>query len=66
MPNSIRFPPAGKPGVIILRPALPLLSQLRQLAMEAIAYMKTESPRDSIWIIEPGRIRLFKAEVDAG
>jgi hypothetical protein len=34
--------------------------------MEAIAYMKTESPRDSIWIIEPGRIRLFKAEVDAG
>jgi predicted nuclease of predicted toxin-antitoxin system len=52
--NSIRFPPAGKPGVIILRPALPLLSQLRQLAMEAIAYMKTESPRDSIGSLSRG------------
>ena len=52
--NSIRFPPAGKPGVIILRPALPLLSQIRQLAMEAIAYMKTESPRDSIGSLSRG------------
>jgi predicted nuclease of predicted toxin-antitoxin system len=57
--NPLRLPPRGKSGVIILRPPLPLLTLIVQVASEVLPFLTKESPEGKIWIVEMGRIRIY-------
>lgn len=60
--NPLRFGPSNTPGIIVLRPARPVMEQIRSLAMETAAYLGVEDPLGRIWIVEPGRIRIHTPE----
>lgn len=57
--NSLRFPPAGGPGTIVLRPHRPSHVEIAGLFEEALARLGSEAIRGRIWIIEPGRVRIY-------
>lgn len=60
--DPLRLPPQGTPGVIVLRPGLPLLGLIRQVAAEVLPFLESESPAGKIWIVELGRIRIHSPE----
>jgi len=55
--NPFTYPPAGTPGIVVLRPnrqdKLTLLGLLRRL----IGVLKQRSPEQQIWIVGADRIR---------
>lgn len=53
-----RFPPGPTNGIVILRPKRPLMSLIQGLLKEALRALATEEITGSIWIVEPGRIRV--------
>jgi len=57
--NPIRFPPAPTPGIIIVRPPRPVLPQIRATLAAALPDLKRRPVSGKLWIIEPGRIRLY-------
>jgi hypothetical protein len=55
----LRFPPDKSSGIIIIDPGprgshRALLERARQL----LAIVETRSPDPSLWIVEPGRLRI--------
>jgi predicted nuclease of predicted toxin-antitoxin system len=62
--NPFRFPPRSAPGIMVLRPQNPKLEQVRSLLFNALARLKEESIEGRLWIVEPGRIRIYLAEND--
>jgi predicted nuclease of predicted toxin-antitoxin system len=58
--NPLRFPVAGTPGLIVLRPPRPLLSVIERLLKDLPPLLRRERPEGQLWIIEPGRLRIFK------
>jgi len=57
--DPIRFPPAA--GTIVLRVPVPSLTMIRSLLRQAIGHTADESPEGQIWIVEPGRIRMWRS-----
>jgi len=57
--NPIRFPPGQTPGIVIVRPLRPVLSQIRATLRAALPDLKRRALAGKLWIVEPGRIRLY-------
>ena len=59
--NPVAFPTADTPGIIILRPGRPLVSIIRHLVAQLPQCLNREQLRDHLWVVEPGRLRIFVA-----
>ena len=59
--NPFRFPTRGSSGTIVLRVTVPSLRMIRLLLEQAIAFTGTESIEEKIWIVEPGRVRIWRS-----
>lgn len=60
--NPLRFPPTDSHGIIVLRPRKPILPALRALLTAALSELKSRPLEGKLWIIEPGRIRVYEPE----
>jgi len=57
--NPLRFPPAGRPGTIVLRPHRPSPVEIAELFESALQRLQIDRVRGRIWIVEPGRVRIY-------
>jgi hypothetical protein len=57
--NPLRFPVADTPGIIVLRPPGPFLRLIARLVEELPALLRREQPAGRLWILQPGRLRVF-------
>jgi len=62
--NPFRFPPQSAPGIMVLRPQNANLSQIRSLLFNALSRLNEESIEGRLWIVEPGRVRVYVPEND--
>lgn len=60
--NPLRFPPAPTPGIIIVRPPRPVLAHIQATLASALPDLRGRSLCGKLWIVEPGRIRLYDPE----
>jgi predicted nuclease of predicted toxin-antitoxin system len=60
--NPFRFPPESASGIIVLRPQGANISQVRSLLFQALARLDEESIKGRLWIVEPGRVRVYVPE----
>jgi predicted nuclease of predicted toxin-antitoxin system len=59
--DPMRFPPAKTAGTLVLRAPVPSMAMIRLLLDQAIRYADSESPEGKIWIVEPGRVRIWES-----
>jgi len=45
----------------VLRVPVPSMSMVRLLLEQAIGHTAMESPEGEIWIVEPGRVRIWES-----
>jgi predicted nuclease of predicted toxin-antitoxin system len=58
----LRFPPVETEGIVILDPGpAATMTAITQRLEEFVAATRTHSVRSSLWIVEPGRIRIRPA-----
>ena len=62
--NPLRFPTAGTPGLVVVRPPRPLLGAIEATLRAALPRLLDGSVRGKLWIVEQGRIREYQAEVE--
>lgn len=61
--DIIRFPPCESTGIVILRPRKRVtITDLEKLIMQLIEYIKTNSIKNQLWVIEKDRIRIHQSE----
>jgi len=58
----LTYPPARYPGIVVLRHPRPTLAGLLSLVRQVVALLGEESPAGSLWIVEPGRVRVHDPE----
>lgn len=58
--NTIRFPPQGTSGLVVLRGPNQLFPTMRILVETLIDALARESPAGRLWIVEPGRLRIHE------
>jgi hypothetical protein len=56
--NPFRFPPGDTEGIIVVRPPRPILPAVRSTLLSILPQLKTLPIRGTLWIVEPGRIRI--------
>jgi len=56
--NTIEYPPDQYNGLIVLRHPRPTLDGMRRLVDQIVYALRSESPVNQLWIVEPGRIRI--------
>lgn len=56
--NVLAFPPGGTPGVIVLRGRDALLRTIDILIESLSQALENDEPTGTLWIIEPGRLRI--------
>lgn len=59
--DPLHFPPADTAGTIVLRPPVPSMAMIRLLLEQALERARTELPAGRIWIVEPGRVRVWQS-----
>jgi predicted nuclease of predicted toxin-antitoxin system len=59
--DPLRFSPAGTAGTVVLRAPVPSMAMNKMLLTQAISRAETDSPKGQIWIVEPGRIRIWES-----
>ena len=64
--NPIRFPPGETPGIVIVRPPRPVVPMIRAILAAALPDLTARSLAGKLWIIEPGRIRLYDPDEEMG
>lgn len=52
------YPPASHPGIWVLRPVSQSIANTISLLRGALTLLETETPRNRLWIIEHGRVRI--------
>jgi predicted nuclease of predicted toxin-antitoxin system len=57
--NPFRFPPEPSEGIIVIRPPRPILSAVRSTLVSILPQLESTSVNGSLWIVEPGRIRMY-------
>jgi predicted nuclease of predicted toxin-antitoxin system len=57
--DPVRFAPSSSAGTIVLRPHRPSMRQIAALFEAALQRLAHEAPRDAIWIVEAGRMRIY-------
>ena len=64
--NPLRFPPLPTEGIVVIRPHRPLLALIRATLAAALTQLKRGPLKGRLWIVEPGRIRVYRpGEEDA-
>ncbi|HXA17318.1 MAG TPA: DUF5615 family PIN-like protein [Thermoanaerobaculia bacterium] len=58
--NPLRFSPVKTAGTIVLRPNRPSMPEINALMETAIERLGVDSPRERIWIVEAGRVRIYR------
>jgi predicted nuclease of predicted toxin-antitoxin system len=58
--NPLAFPPHLYAGIIVLRHPKPTTKRLLQLVEQLTQVLRTENPKGRLWIIEPGRLRIYE------
>ena len=53
------YPPQEYAGLIVLRHPQPSLARMRDLVRQIAVAIRQESPAGQLWIVEPGRIRVY-------
>ncbi len=60
-----RFPPYKTAGIVVIRiPKNPSLALLEKLIRQFLKSLSKMSVEKSLWIVEPGRIRIHQTEID--
>jgi predicted nuclease of predicted toxin-antitoxin system len=59
--DPLRFPPAGGPGIMVLRPQRNTLSMIREILTAVLLALEQDRIDGSLWIVEPGRVRAYRA-----
>jgi len=59
--DPIHFPPNNSAGTLVLRAPVPSMAMIRRLLEQAMAHGATASPKGQIWIVEPGRVRIWES-----
>ena len=62
--NPLRFPPGSTEGIVVVRPPRPVLSIIRATLAATLPDLKAQRLRGKLWIVEPGRLRLYDPEVE--
>jgi len=62
--NPLRFPPEPTAGVIVLRPQRPVIALIEATLRAALPALKSSDLRGALWIVEPGRIRVYDPDKD--
>jgi predicted nuclease of predicted toxin-antitoxin system len=57
--NPFRFPPENTEGIIVLRVPQPILPVVRATLASVLPLLKTQPIKGKLWIVEPGRIRVY-------
>jgi predicted nuclease of predicted toxin-antitoxin system len=52
------FPPSDYAGIIVLRPAVQTIANVRRLVGQVIALLLTEPLAGHLWIVDEGQIRI--------
>jgi predicted nuclease of predicted toxin-antitoxin system len=60
--NPFRFPPGHTEGIVVVRPPRPLLPLIQATVASVLPQLKTEPLRGRLWIVEPGRIRVYEPD----
>jgi predicted nuclease of predicted toxin-antitoxin system len=58
--DPLRFPPAGGPGIMVLRPRRNTLALIRETLTAALPALERDRIEGALWIVEPGRIRVYR------
>lgn len=59
--DPIRFSPVRTEGTIVLRTPIPSMGMIRRLLEQAESRGRIQAPRNQIWIVEPGRVRIWES-----
>jgi predicted nuclease of predicted toxin-antitoxin system len=59
--DPLRFPPAGGPGIMVLRPQRNTLSMIREILTAVLPALEHDRIEGTLWIVEPGRVRVYRA-----
>ncbi len=59
--DPLRFPPTDSAGTMVLRVPVPSMSMIRLLLEQAVGRAAIEPPEEQIWILEPGRVRIWES-----
>lgn len=57
--NPFRFPPSGTAGIVVIRPPRPVLPAIQATLTSVLTVLKAQSLKGALWIVEPGRIRIY-------
>lgn len=58
--NCLNYPPAGTPGIVVLRGPDNFFPTMRILIETLIQALSIHSPAGRLWIVEPGRLRIHE------
>jgi predicted nuclease of predicted toxin-antitoxin system len=58
----LRYPPDEYFGLVVLRDPRPTLQRLHDLLGQFLQTLAIESPGGKLWIVEPGRVRVYEPE----
>ena len=59
--NPFLYPPQEYPGIIVLRHPKPTRQSLLNLVSQLCETLKKMDPTHQLWILEPGRVRVFES-----
>ena len=62
--DPFRFPPERMEGIVVVRPPRATLPAIRATLVSVIAMLKSEPLKGFLWIVEPGRIRVYQPRQD--
>jgi len=57
--NPFAYPPAATAGIVVLRHPRPRLAAILRLVEELAAELQQRDPAGQLWIVEPGRVRIW-------
>lgn len=60
--NPFRFSPAHTAGVVIVRPHRMVASAIQQTLLSVLPELAARNVEGSLWIIEPGRLRVYEPD----
>jgi predicted nuclease of predicted toxin-antitoxin system len=62
--NPFRFPPEPLEGIVVVRPPRAILPLIRATLVSVLGELKSRPLKGMLWIVEPGRIRVYDAIED--
>jgi predicted nuclease of predicted toxin-antitoxin system len=63
--SPFRFPPQGTEGIVVIRPPRPVLPAIKATLESVLAELTSQPLTGVLWIVEPGRIRVYDPHHEA-